>query len=386
MEGVPLKIAMFTDSYRPQINGVVTSIEIVKKSLEKKGHEVMVFAPSVPKYTDTEGGIYRFSSISFMAHKEYRIGVPVEFLNDKNLKKFDFDVMHVHTPFSIGALALGITRKYYVPCVGTFHTLFSEYIHYFIRPQFIGQIKEVKMLFDKLSWRYLPWFYNQMDSVISPSESIKNLLKEKGITKDISVVPTGINDDIISRKSKKECRKKFGFGAEKILLHVGRVSKEKNPRFVISSLKGLLAKGGTRLVITSEGPEKPVLKKLARKLGVEKNIIFTGYMKESDIADMYRAADIFVMASKSETQGVVLLEAAANGLPCVVLDTPVMSDFVRKNGTGIVCTEDGFADGVDKMMREGGRYAKNALSCGRKYSSGRFADNLLKIYKSAEKH
>lgn len=377
---------MFTDSYRPQINGVVASIEMAKKSLEKKGHEVMVFAPSVPKYTDTETDIYRFSSVSFMAHREYRIGVPVEFLNDKNLKKFDFDVMHVHTPFSIGALALGITRKYHVPCVGTFHTLFSEYIHYFIRPQFIGEIKEVKMLFDKFSWRYLPWFYNQMDSVISPSDAIKNLLKERGIKKDMFVLPTGIKDGIISRNSRSWCRKKFGFGGEKILLHVGRISKEKNLAFVINSLKDVLGKGGTRLVITSEGPERPVLEKLARKLGVEKNIIFTGYIKESDIADMYRAADIFVMASKSETQGVVLLEAAANGLPCVVLDAPVTSDFVRKNWTGIVCTEDGFADGVDKMIHEGGRYVKSALSCGRKYSADRFADNLLKVYRSAEKH
>ena len=380
-----MKIAMFTDSYRPQINGAVTSIELSKRALEKKGHEVVVFAPSVPKYKDAESGIYRLSSISFMAHREYRIGVPVEFLNDKNLRKFDFDVMHVHTPFSIGALALGITRKYYVPCVGTFHTLFSEYIHYFIRPRFIGEIKEVKMLFDRFSWKYLPWFYNQMDSVISPSASIKNLLEEKGITKGISVVPTGIKDVMISRKSRDYCRKKFNFGSHRILLHVGRISKEKNLRFIITSLKDVLGKGDARLVITSEGPEKSALENLSRRLGIERSVVFTGYMKESDIADMYRAADIFVMTSKSETQGVVLLEAAANGLPCVVLDAPVTSDFVRKNGAGIACTEDGFADGVDKMLHEGGRYAKNALSCSRKYSADRFADSLLNVYRSAKK-
>ncbi|MBI2580033.1 MAG: glycosyltransferase [Candidatus Aenigmarchaeota archaeon] len=379
-----MKIAMFTDSYKPQVNGVVTSIEMAKKSLEKKGHDVMVFAPSVPKYTDTEGGIHRFKSVSFMAHKEYRISAPVDFLAEN--RGFEFDVIHVHTPFSIGALALGLTRKYYVPCVGTFHTLFSEYIHYFIRPQFIGEIKEVKMLFDKFSWRYLPWFYNQMDSIISPSESIKNLLEKKGIRKKISVVPTGIKDSMISRKTKKDCRKKFNFGSGKIVLHVGRISKEKNLAFLITSLKDILLKSDSRLVITSEGPEKPSLERLVRNLGIEKSVVFAGYMAESDIADMYRAADIFVMASKSETQGVVLLEAAANGLPCVVLDAPVTSDFVRKNRIGIVSKEDEFAAGVEKMLNEGGAYAKNAAAHGRRYAPDKFANSLLRIYKQTKKH
>ncbi len=374
---------MFTDSYRPQVNGVVTSIEIAKKSLEKKGHDVTVFAPSVPRYKDTESGIHRFKSVSFMAYREYRISAPVDFLAES--KSFDFDVMHVHTPFSIGALALGLTRKYYVPCVGTFHTLFSEYIHYFIRPRFVGEIKEVRMLFDKLSWRYLPWFYNQMDSVIAPSEGIRNLLLEKGIRKDIFVVPTGIKENMISRNAKNGVRKRFGFGNEKIVLHVGRISKEKNIGFVISSMKDILGKGGVRLVITSEGPEKAALEKLAKKLGIGNNVMFTGYMKERDMADMYKAADLFVMASKSETQGVVLSEAAANGLPCAVLRAPVTSDFVKENRIGVVSEEDSFADSVKKMLYDSTKFSRNAAACGRKYTQEKFAGSLLKVYKATRK-
>lgn len=378
-----MKIAMFTDSYRPQINGVVTSIEIAKKSLERKGHDVTVFAPSVPRYMDTESGIHRFKSVSFMAYREYRISAPVNFLAEN--RGFDFDVMHVHTPFSVGALALGLTRKYYVPCVGTFHTLFSEYIHYFIRPRFVGEIKEVRMLFDKFSWRYLPWFYNQMDSVISPSDGIRKLLLEKGIRKDIFVVPTGIRENMISKKTKKDARKKFGFGNEKIVLHVGRISKEKDIEFIISSMKGTLGKDGIKLVITSEGPERNAMERLTKNLDIEKNVIFTGYMKEGDIADMYKASDVFVMASKSETQGVVLSEAAANGLPCVVLRAPVTSDFVKENKIGVVSAEDDFADSVQKMLHDEKKFSKNAFACGRKYTQEKFAGRLLRIYKATRK-
>lgn len=378
----PLKIAMFTDSYKPQINGVVTSIEISKKYLERKGHEVTIFAPAVPRYKDTEIGIHRFKSVSFMAHKEYRIGIPVKFLTGRN--NFDFDVIHVHTPFSIGALALGLKRKYHVPCVGTFHTLFSEYMHYFIKPQFICDIKEIRVLFDKLSWKYLPWFYNQMDSVISPSEDIRNLLLEKGVRKDIFVVPTGIKDSMISRNSKTDCRKKFGFGKERIILHVGRISKEKNIGFIVNSLKDIL-EGGAKLVITSEGPEKQMLENLVKGFGIEKSVVFTGYMNDDEIADMYKASDVFVMTSKSETQGIVLSEAAANGLPAVVLDNTVVSRFVEENNSGIISVEDEFSNSVEKILCDRKKYGNNALSCSKKFSPEKFTDNLIKIYKSSHK-
>jgi glycosyltransferase involved in cell wall biosynthesis len=375
-----MKIAMFSDSYRPQVNGVVTSIDITKKNLEKRGHEVIIFAPAVPKYRDVDDTVYRFSSVSFLAYKEYRIGVPLEALR---MKGFDFDIIHIHTPFSLGALAIGISRKYNVPCVGTFHTLFSEYIHYFIKPEFLGTIKEVKTLFDRFSWSYLPWFYNQMDAIISPSENIKNLLIEKGVKKDIFVVPTGIERGKISRKTKKECRKKFGFGDEKIMLHVGRITKEKNIPFIINSLRNVLLSTRTKLVITSDGPYKRELEKMAMKSGLQDRIVFTGYINEVDIADIYKAADIFVMASKTETQGMVLLEAAANGLPIIALDVPVISDFVRENGIGIVSSERNFPRAAEAMIKNrNSMYVKKCIECGRNYSSEKFVSNILKVYRS----
>src|SRR3989344_5404586 len=342
-----MKIAFFTDSYEPQINGLVTSIDMFAKELKKNGHEVIIFAPYSPNYKDKEKNVRRIKSVEFSNYKEYRIGIPFRLMINPKIK--DVDIIHIHSPFSVGLTGLLFSKQYGIPCVSTFHTLYSEYLHYLIKNSMISNSKKFKKLFSKVSWSYMRWFYNSSDVVIAPSKQIKNVIRKNGIKKHTEVIPTGTKFESI-KKSKKKLRKKYGFVNEKIILHVGRVSKEKNMEFIINSLKKELSENNWKLIIASDGPHRSKLENLAKSLNLKNKIIFTGYLSDDALQEYYNLSDVFVMASKAETQGIVLLEAAKYGIPSVVLNSPVIADFVRQNKTGIVSSKSNFSSDIEKLL------------------------------------
>lgn len=371
-----MKIAVFTDSYHPQINGLVTSIDTFIDELMKQGHEVHIFAPNVPGHIDKNKRVRRFQSFEFAPYKEYRIAIP-------KIIKHKFDVVHVHSPFSVGLSGIIYARKNNVSVVGTFHTLFSEYGHYLIKSKMLMKI--FHKVFKKATWSYLTWFYNQCDFVTVPSERIKTLLKKHGIKKPIYVIPTGIMYKA-KKKNKKVLQKKYGFGNEKIILHVGRITKEKNILFILRSLKKTLKRENAILVITSDGPYKHELRKHAIKLGIENQVIFTGYLDKKQLEEYYVIADVFVVASKTETQGIVLVEAVANKLPIVVLQAPVTGDFLQENNYGIVASSGNFAKKVSLALRNkkiAEKCTRNAGEILKKYDSARCANLLINVYKKA---
>ncbi len=367
-----MKIAFFTDTYEPQINGVVTAIRMFSKHLRLRGHEVHIFYPSADK-KPSGGRRHKFPSVGFRNYPGYRIAIPNMF--DRYFDK-DFDVVHVHTPAVVGIAGLLLAKLYHKPIVGTFHTMIPEYSHYFLGS--LQNIKPFRRLAKMLLWKYTALFYNECDIVIAPTGEMKKLLIRHGVRKWIKVIPAGI-EIIRSKKSKAALRKKHGFsGKDKLILHVGRVTREKNIMLILNAMKSL---DGAKLIIASDGPYRNVLENAAKKMGISGSVIFTGFVNEGTLNEFYRMSDVFVMASKTETQGIVLAEAAVQGLPIVALNSPVIADFVAKNGAGLVSDERGFAENVrlvlkNKELRK--RFANNGAI--KNYDIRKCTRDLADIY------
>lgn len=346
-----MRIAFFTDTYTPQINGLSTTIDLYSKYLRKEGHDLYIFAPAVPGYEDEEEFVHRFKSVEFPTYREYRLAIPYKTLLRPALRRLKCDIINIHSPFSIGLMGLAIAKKNKIPCVGTFHTLYPEYIHYASNSGLIKHEK-VSSSLKKGMWKYLKWFYRQCDVVIALSEESEELIKKHGI-KNTVLLPTGIDmKERINRnkKSKTALKKKYGFPNKKVVLHVGRITKEKNIEFLVRSLKNILSDDNMILVITSDGPYKVHIENLCKKLSIQNNVVFTGYISKKELADYYSLADVFVMTSKTETQGIVLFEAMKYTLPVVVLDSPVIGTFVKKNKIGVVASKNNFPRSVEKIL------------------------------------
>ncbi|MBI4896488.1 MAG: glycosyltransferase [Candidatus Aenigmarchaeota archaeon] len=331
-----MKIAFFTDTYEPQINGVVFSINSFAASLKKNGHHVSIYAPSCGKKSSS---VVHVPSIPFFPYPGYRIGVPFS----THLLQKNTDIIHVHTPFSLGLAGITIGKLLGKPVVGSFHTLIPEFTDYVVKT------KRFKPALKHVTWRYLRWFYNQCDLVIAPTPEIKAVLKKQGVQRPITVIPTGVERP--PRIEKSAARKKHHFSYdEKIILHVGRISQEKNIPFLLRALRPLLH-DNTKFVITSDGPYKKELENVAQQYHIP-NVIFTGFLTRRKLDEFYALADIFVVASKSETQGLTVADAAMHGLPIVALETPVIGNFIRRTKTGFVVSEKQFCVAVHNVLQK----------------------------------
>lgn len=371
-----MRIAMFTDTYTPQINGVVTSIRAFRAELERQGHEVHIWAPAVAN-ASKEKNVHRIRAFTFRPYPEYKISVPSPILLSE-FKRIRADIVHVHSPVSVGASGLGIARYFGLPVVGTFHTMLPDYMHYLVK----GRLQKLLMKpAQSFAWNWCRWFYNRCDAVIAPSNATAALLKTKGIEKPISVIPTGISKpSAISARSAAVFRKKWKLSG-KVILHVGRVTREKNIEAIVDRLDEL---PDVTLAIASDGPHRAELQRYVRRSGLTDRVRFLGYLSKQELATAYKAADLFVCASQTETQGIVLLEAAATGLPVVALDAPVVSDFVRENNSGKIAVEADFAHAIsdalgDAKLRK--RVRGRAKAIAKRYDITKCTKDLIGLYK-----
>lgn len=374
-----MKIAFFTDTYEPQINGVVTAINLFAKHLRKQGHGVHIFYPSADK-KPAGGNYHKFVSMGFRNYPGYRIAIPYALMFDKEFKDVKFDVVHVHTPAVIGVAGLLLAKLYHKPVVGSFHTLIPEYSHYFLGS--LQNIKPFKRLAKMLLWKYTAMFYNKCDIVVVPSEQMKKTLIRYRIKRDVVVIPTGV-EAVRTGKSKAALRKKYGFAAkDRIILHVGRLDREKNIKAVLKALNGIKDRNA-KMVITSDGPYRGWLENEAKKMGISNRIIFTGFIGEKTLNDYYNMSDVFVMASKTETQGLVLAEAAAHGLPIVALNSPVIAEFVKKNNAGIVSDEKRFSESIQRAFSSKNKFARNNAM--KNYNIEKCTKDLIEVYSKITK-
>ena len=381
-----MKIAIFTNNYKPIISGVTESIESFREGLEKRGHKVFIFAPHFPGYKDKNPNVFRFRSIDFRYKTAFPIAITRSWIIYRKLKKLNVDIIHSQHPFNVGKAALRYARKLGVPIVFTNHTRYDIYTHFVpLLPQ-----KFLKWYVRKASVSYA----NKCDVVISPTQSIKEMLIDWGMMSKIEVIPTGIKIEQFSAGNGNKIRDKFSIADDEILfLTVSRLTKEKSVDFLIkvfARLKKINPNRKIKFMIVGDGSDKMRLEKIAENIGVKSSIVFTGAVPHSDIADYFKAGDIFMYSSFSETQGIMIVEAMASGIPVVAVKAPGAMDIIASGADGILSpnVEEAFAQRAQSLVDDENlrkKIMKNAIKKAEEYSIDKCAEKMIKVYEEIEK-
>jgi 1,2-diacylglycerol 3-alpha-glucosyltransferase len=363
----PLKILFISDVYFPRINGVSTSIRTFVEQLQGLGHTVHLIAPDYAALTQDDDWIRRVAARNIYFDPEDKLmkfGSAMALL--PQLSEQGYDVIHVHTPFVAHYLGLKLSEKLGIPCVETYHTFFEDYLHHYLPwlPKVLA-----KGMARAISKRQC----NSVDAIVSPSKPMLDVLRHYGVAVPAEVIPTGLQAHSFKEADGLAFRQKYGIALDRpMLLYVGRVAFEKNIDFLLHMTQLLLEKQpNALLVVTGEGPAESSLHKLAKQLGIEDSVQFIGYLdRATELNACYQSADVFVFASKSETQGLVILEAMAQGTPVVAI-AELGTASILVEGKGALIAPDApiqFAEKVaqllshpehcDEIGRQGLAYAK----------------------------
>ena len=374
-----MKIGIFTECFEPVITGVVHSIDSTKKGVEELGHEVYLFAPNYGKKNLKIDRLYPCPNIPLGSTGYTWV---YDFPNKyKDIAK-DMDVIHTHHPFTMASYAHKIARTNNRPLLFTNHTQYDQYIKYV--PIFKGLARK------SLNW-YLRKFCNKCDLIIAPSHGIKKIIVDVYKTKTpVEVVPNGIEIEKFQRKDLPRPKEISAFDEKTtIALFVGRVCYEKNIDYVIKAFPRVVEKfPDVRLVIVGGGPAFDEFGKLAKNLGIEKNVIMTGPIPYEDIMKYYSHADFFVSASKTEVHPLVGIEAIASGLPIVALSAVGYDDIVRNGYNGYLSREnqEEYVSKIVHLLNNPAlvkEMSENALKEADKYSIQTAAKNMLAAYERA---
>ena len=375
---------MISDVYFPRVNGVSTSINTYRSDLLALGHECTLVTPSYPGFdgaTD-DTSIVRLPAMQVPRDPEDRLFKFGEI--DRwaaRLRPEDVDVVHVQTPFAAHYAGIKIARRLGVPVVESYHTYFEHYLQHYVPvlPAFVTR---------SLARRFTVSQCAQVQAIISPSRQMADALRAYGVQTPIDVLPTGLPAYCYRAGNGARFRAAHGIGQHRpVALFVGRVAHEKNIDFLLHMLSDLRQRiPDVLLIVAGEGPAEAHLKKLATDLGLNLNILFIGYMdRQTTLLDCYRAADTFVFASRTETQGLVLIEALAQGTP--VVSTAVMgtADVMAQVSGGVVVREnvEEFATAVARVMRDAelrAQLSAKARIDAERWSSRSFAERLVRLY------
>ena len=389
-----MRVGIFTESYPPLVNGVSTSILMLEHALTKLGHEVFIITVSDNKkdyVLENNGHILRLPSVNLANCYDYKMTsvYPIKAVN--MIKKMNLDVIHSNVEFTVGIFARVVSEQLSIPLVHTYHTNWEDYTHYIT--------KNKKILDDicKKLLKYLVVFFEDktVTELIVPSNKIYNLFKDKyKFTKNIHIIQTGIetskfykenfNQKDINSLKKKLCIKKKDF----VVMTVSRLAKEKSVDRIINNHKELVKKySNMKLLIVGDGPDIDKLKDEAKSLGVSDSVIFTGKIPLSDIPIYYQLGNVFVTASKSETQGLTVVEAISSSLPIVAVKDDSFVNSVIEDFNGFVFTDDEkYINSISKLYEDKDLY--NRLSnqsrlLSEDFSSEYFALKVLKVYETA---
>lgn len=369
-----MRVAIFTDSFLPQVNGVTKVLEEQLRYFESHDIEYMVFAPQYTEFDDSifRGRIERFRSFSFIFYKECRVSVPNYSRMKGLLEDFRPHIIHIITPFMMGLEGLRCGKRLDIPVVATYHTNYAQYMKYYY-----ADFIEAGL------WDYIRWFHNQCQLSLCPSQETRKELLRHGV-RNVEVCPNGIHPDIFSPdKRNEQVRKKYGIKDKIGLLYVGRISREKNLDMLVDVMNILNKqyKQSIKLIMTGNGPYLDHIKRL-----MPDNVIYTGYLLGQSLSEIYASSDVFVFPSVTETFGNVVVEAMASGLPVVAVAAGGVKDNVENGYNGFLVSPDNveqFAAAVARLIEDDAvrkRMSHNA----RQYALGltwdTVFDNLLQIY------
>jgi len=377
-------ILYVSDVYFPRVNGVSTSIQTFRGELGGLGHETTLIAPAYPKSCADEPGILRVASRCVPLDPEDRAmrWRPLQGLGDALAAK-RFDLIHVQTPFVAHYAGLRLARRWRIPVIATYHTLFEEYLAHYVP-------FAPRRVMRALARRFSRSQCNALDAVVVPSTAMRETLERYGVTTRIEIVPTGIPLGEFVGGDGGRFRADLGIPpSQPVLAYIGRVAFEKNIEFLLRAFALVRCSVlDALLIVCGEGPALPSLRRLASALGLADSVRFIGYLERTTrLLDCYRAADALVFASRTETQGLVLLEAMALGVP--VVSTAVMGtrDVVGP-GRGVLVAEDeerDFAAQAVRLLRDSGlreQLAEDGRDYARSWSSAALAKRLEAVYRS----
>lgn len=384
-----MKIGFFSETYLPDINGVITSMRSFIQELERAGHEVYVFVPGADlfpapwKQKRRERHVYRFNSFSYPLYKSIRVAIPFNVPATRAIDRLDLDVVHSHTPFSMGLFAAWVARQHQIPHVHTYHTLYPEYAKFY----FPGFKKWNEKGAEKLS----AVFCNNATEIIAPSDGIKSKLRSYGIRKPITTLPTGIDREFFGVKGGVAFRRRYKIPAKApLLITVARLGREKSIDYLMKMFKQVLrSRSDAYYLIVGDGPARLDLQTLAKELGITNRVVFTGLLRQKkDVLAAYDAADVFVFASKTDTQCLTLLEAAATGMPLAArYDRPLMGALKdERNGFFVRGNEKRFAGKVDRLLADKAlatRFGKESIRVAKSQSAESRTRELLQVYNRA---
>ena len=388
-----MRIGIFTDTYIPFINGVTTSVLMLKGALEKKGHEVFIVTVNNEdlhyKYEDDDK-IIRIPGVPIGIY-DYRLtGIyPLKAIN--KIKKWNLDVIHSQTEFGVGTFARIIAKQFNIPLVHTYHTMYEDYIHYITKGYFKKSSKKLV--------EYFTLFYcdKTITELVVPTKKTYELFKKKyKVDRNIYIVPTGIDVERFYRENNKvdvvKFRRELGLNKDDfVILFVGRIGREKNLDLLISSMKSLIdVSKKIKLLVVGDGPDADIYKEYVKKNNISNNVIFTGKVSWDNVVSYYIISDVFATASTTETQGLTVIEAMAASLPVVCINDESFTTTVINDLNGMIFNNRReykkaiitlFND--RKLLSNLGRQARIESEM---HSSKYFAEKLLDVYNIAIKN
>ena len=338
-----MKIGFFTNTYYPICYGSVISIESFRENLEKLGHQVYVFAPNHEGYKDENKRVFRYPAFLFKYKIDYPISIPISSFINKKIKELNLDIIHVHQPFSLGKEGLRYAKKLNIPIVFTYHAKYEDYVHYvpFLPENLLAELVKKEAV----------RFSNHCDLVIAPSLGIQKIIIKRGVEKEkIKVLATGIDWKKFQKGNRQEIRNKYSIKNDEFLfLNVGRINEEKNVKFLLKAFSQVSLKNSKiKMMFVGEGFLKKNLIEIAKKRGIEDRVIFPGFVPFGEVKNFWQAADLYLQASESETQGITILEAMAVGLPIVAIKATGTEDFIIDDVNGFL-TKNQLKEFVERM-------------------------------------
>lgn len=378
-----MRILMISDVYFPRINGVSTSIQTFRRGLHAAGHETILIAPEYPGAPpDRETAILRVPSRGVPRDPEDRamkLGA-LRALRPE-IERLDPDLVHIQTPFIAHYQGTALARALRVPVVETYHTYFEEYLHHYV-----PLMPRAVMRF--VARRFTVSQCNVLDSLVVPSRAMEQALLDYGVRCPMHIIPTGMEMERFAGGDGQRFREQLGIApGQPVLVHVGRIAHEKNIEFLFRMFARVVrSKPGAVFIVAGEGPALASCKAYVRSLGIAQHVRFVGYLsRERELLDCYRAGDLFVFSSRTETQGLVLLEAMALGVPVVSTAHMGTADIMNpQRGARVAPDDEGeFANIVVQLLDDAPRRAAmsaEARAYAATWSASAMADRLAGLY------
>ena len=364
-----LRIGLFTDTYAPQVNGVSISLQLISEGLQRAGHQVTIFAPRIPGYTDDKPGIVRLPSLKYLNDPPIYVAVLGTPRSTWSLTRKHFDVLHAHSPLTVGLLAYFTASTKNLPLIYTYHTSITDYTHYLKIIGGTGVIRHAARWFSTTST-------NLGDQIVVPSPKFHRLLLEQKVTKPIHTVPNGIDlSHFKAAKNPGSFRSRLGIKPDApILLSVGRVDPEKRLDFLIDAFVRLADRiPNAHLVFAGDGSARKKLEAHAANTNVSDRIHFLGMVNRVELPDLLHDATVFLSASTTEVHPISVIEAIASSLPLVAVQDEAFEGMIMENENGHLTPldVDVFSDTLVKLLSDPeklNQYGKRSLELSEKFS------------------